>query len=187
MLTDLIQLIALFLSTETASLAHATRSYAPSYLTREAAIVQVVAAEMAETKDVSAELLLSLAYSESRYNPRATSRVEKGVRNTTLPLWETPPKTVSGPYFCGVTQADARMSWKKCMELRNIFTAYETTAKELGRWLRVPQCRTADDRMRCALLGYGGGFPAISAETSTYPARVLGRARALKRATQPTT
>ncbi len=184
---ELLQIIALFFSSETRDLAEATRAKAPRYLTPEAALTHAVAAKMAETPEVPAELLLSMAYSESRYIPEATSRVENGVRTTGIPKWSSPPKNVSGPYFCGITQAIAQMSWKRCTELRNIFVAYRTSAIELRKWVRDPHCRKADDQLRCALLGYGGGYAAIKAQTSTYPSRVLGRAHALKRATAPAT
>lgn len=159
------------------ALAEGAQARAPQYLTREVAVAHALAAKIAETPAVSAELLLAMAYVESRYEPKSTSRVRDGERRTGVPKWESPPKEVKGPYFCGVTQATAGFSWKRCLELRDIHTAYRATAEEITKWLSY--CR---NDITCALTGYGGGFPAIKAGTSTYPARVLSRARAIRKA-----
>lgn len=159
------------------TLAEGAQARAPQYLTRETAVTHALAAKIAEAPGVSAELLLAMAYVESRYDSRATSRVRDGERRTGIPKWESPPKGVTGPYFCGVTQAIAGHSWKRCLELRDLHTAYQATAGEIKKWLGY--CR---NDITCALTGYGGGFPAIKAGTSTYPARVLSRARAIRKA-----
>ncbi len=176
MLTILINFLSIFITPDVDRLSSAIKSKERS-LTDDAALMHVLAAKSAETPTVPATLLLSMAYSESRYDPRAVSRVEDGVRKGGIPKWKTPPDNVTGPYFCGVTQVAARMSWKRCVEFQDIFLAYETAAHELGEWFNDPYCRKADERMRCALFGYGGGYPAIKAQTSTYPSRVLSRAR----------
>lgn len=157
-------------------LAQATQSQAPTYLSEEEAKLQTFAAVISATPDIEAELLLAMAYIESRHQPEATSRVEGGVRVTGIPSWSSPSSRVTGPFFCGVTQAVAGLSWKRCLELRDIMTAYSTTSKELTVWLKA--CR---GQISCALTGYGGGYPAIKAGTSTYPNRVLHRARLLKK------
>lgn len=167
---------------ETTDLANAAHKYAPQYLPIEVAFIHAAAAKMVETVNVSAELLLSLAFVESRYQPSATSRVENGVRKVGIPKWEYPNRNISGPYFCGVTQVMADMSWKKCLELRDIFLAYRTAVNELEVWLKSPYCQNSGNLMQCALWGYGGGHPAIKAKTSTYPARVIGRALAIIKA-----
>lgn len=177
MLNLFIKLVVVLLSQDTQRLAEATRTQAYNYLTPTTAFVHVVAAKMAETPEVPAELLLGMAYVESRYSAAATSRVCDGQRSTGIPTWTTPPSNVSGPYFCGVTQAEAGYSWEKCLGLRNIFVGYATTAVELGKWLKV--CHQS---IECSLTGYGGGFPAINAGVSTYPARVLSRAARIRRA-----
>lgn len=148
---------------------------APNYMTPEKARLHVSAAMAAETPEVPAELLLSMAYSESRYDPRATSRVSRGKRKGGIPKWKTPPEWVSGPYFCGVTQVAAKHSWKRCLELRDIPLAYKTAVHEVTEWQRA--CRKNKELMKCTLWGYGGGYPAIKKKTSTYPSRVLSRAR----------
>lgn len=175
MLTKLLSLLVdLFVNTS--ALADGVYAQAPQYVSREQASQHAAEASMAQRPGISAEILLALAFVESRYSPLATSRVENGKRVTGIPKWGTPPNGVAGPYFCGVTQAQAGFSWKRCQELRDIRIAYQTTAWELHKWMRV--CR---NDITCALTGYGGGFPAIRAKTSTYPARVLSRARALRK------
>lgn len=175
MLTKLLTAVFDFI-VSTSTLADSAQAKAPRYLDEIEAHEHAFAAKAAETPKVSAELLLAMAFVESRYIRTATSRVENGTRTTGVPKWSSPPRGVSGPYFCGVTQAQAGFSWKKCLELRDIHTAYRVTAHELQLWLRA--CR---GDLTCALAGYGGGYPAIKAGTSTYPARVLSRARAIRR------
>lgn len=183
MLTITNVIITLFhLLGETTDLANAAHKYAPQDLTIEAAFTHAVAAKMVETPNVPAELLLSLAFVESRYQPSATSRMEHGVRKVGIPKWKYPNRSTSGPYFCGVTQVMADMSWKKCLEFRDIFLAYKTTVDELEIWLKSSYCQSSNKPMQCALWGYGGGHPAIKARASTYPARVLGRALAITKA-----
>ena len=183
----LFKFIALFLSPNDLRLAEHIQANAPRYLTIEQAATHVIAARLAETPEVSAELMLSMAYSESRYNPRSVSRVEDGVRKGNIPKWTKPPANVTGPYFCGVTQVAAQMSWKRCVEFQDIFLAYSTASMELGKWYRDPYCRKAEERIRCALFGYGGGYQAIKSQTSTYPNRVLGRAKRFERMAQGNT
>ncbi len=175
MITKLLTAVFDFLL-QTSTLAEGARAQAPRYLSQVEAQHHATAAKMAESTKVTADLLLAMAFVESRYIPTATSRLEHGVRTTGIPKWSSPPDHVSGPYFCGVTQVMAGLSWKKCLELRNIAIAYRTAVHELEKWLKV--CR---NDINCALAGYGGGFPAIRAGTSTYPTRVLSRARAIRR------
>lgn len=175
MITKLVSLLFdFFLSIST--LAEGAHAQAPQYLSKEQANQHATEALFAQRPGISAEILLAMAFVESRFSPSATSRVENGKRTTGIPRWSTPPKGVTGPFFCGVTQAQAGFSWKRCLELQDLRIAYSTTAEELRKWMRV--CR---NDLECALAGYGGGFPAIKAKTSTYPARVLSRARALRK------
>lgn len=181
MLNFIFRFFMVLLSQDTAELANKAQANAPTYLTADTAMLHAVAAKMAATPQVSADLLIGMAWVESRYYPTATSRLENGVRVVGIPKWTDPPAYVTGPFFCGVTQAEAEYSWARCIELRNIFTVYQTTAIELGKWFRSPSCTSADDLLQCVLWGYGGGHPAIEAKTSTYPARVIWRAGLLKR------
>lgn len=186
MLTIIIQLFSLFITPEVSRLAELIMAKESS-VSEDSALNHVFAAKAAETPNVPATLLLSMAYSESRYDPRAVSRVEDGVRKGGIATWKTPPDNVTGPYFCGVTQVAAQMSWKRCVEFRDIYLAYATAAKELGVWFNDPYCRNKSERMRCALFGYGGGYPAIKANSSTYPSRVLSRAKLFEKAGQGNT
>jgi hypothetical protein len=185
MLHTIFRIVLTLFSPDTTRLAKAIKASAPMYLTPATAVMQVVAAKIYATPEIPTELLLGMAMIESRYSPRATSRVENGVRTTGIPRWTSPPSYVTGPYFCGVTQAEAGLSWEKCIELRDVFVAYKTTVEELKKWLKSPSCRSEPDRMQCALWGYGGGHPAIEAKTSTYPNRVMSRAALLKKAHIP--
>ncbi len=160
------------------ALGNGTHAVASKYIDSDVAIEHATAAMMAERKGVSAELLLGLAYVESKFNPMTVSRVSHGKRKTGTPTWTTPPRHVKGPYFCGVTQAIAKRSWKRCVELQDIFVAYDQTASEIAWWLR--QCK---GKMNCALLGYGGGYASIERGTSPYPGRVLKWAKRIKKAT----
>jgi hypothetical protein len=117
-----------------------------SSLGAAAAREQADAAIAAEVAPASAELLLAIAYRESRYDPSA------------------------GP-MCGVLQADARdrREWygrpAGCAELRADGAAaqYSAGVRALERWLRL--CRRMRRArgvglVRCALNGYAEGTAA---------------------------
>ena len=150
-------------------------------ISKNAAWGNAAGAMWAETPDISAELLLGLAYVESRYTPEATSRVTGAVRSTGVPPWRNPPDDVHGPYFCGVTQVQAGMSWGKCLELRGLANAYLAAAHELTLWLTACHRTGTDNLLACSLWGYGGGFPMIKQHSSTYPSRVLFRMEMIRR------
>ena len=165
---------------------------APRYLDKAEAVEHVFAVLQVADRKVSAELLLGMAYVESRYTPTSISRVEGGRRKTGVPKWDRPGRGVRGPYFCGVTQAIAGKSYARCVELQNIHEAYRTTVKELHSWLRFCTVKRAaawpeggHKRLRCALAGYGGGIAATERASSTYPARVLARAARLRAHKRP--
>src|ERR1043166_7781087 len=171
----------LLANVEAPPLARAVMNSAP-HLTIAQAHEHVVAAKLAATKGISAELLLGMAYVGSRYIPFGVSRMERGRRMMGIPKWKSPPRYVTGPYFCGVSQVAAKMSWKRCLEFQDLNTSYRTSATELMSWVKM--CRKIKKPgMRCALLGYGGGFPMIERGTSTYPNRVLRRAARLQKMT----
>jgi hypothetical protein len=162
-------------------LSTATYQSAYPYLSKEAAYVNSMSAVWAESSEIKAELLLGLAWVESRYTPEATSRVKGAIRSTGVPQWKYPPSDVHGPYFCGVTQVQAGTSWGKCLQLRSPVVAYVTAVNELTVWLRACRRVKADDYTQCMLLGHGGGWPLIQQGTSTYPARVLARTYVIKK------
>ncbi len=167
-------LALLRLLTSTADLGSAVlETSTDTYLTRQEANIHALAASMAATKEVPAEVLLSMAWVESRYSPKAVSRIENGSRVTGIPKWRTPPKG-SRSFFCGVTQVSAGDSWKRCLDARDIFASYRETVKELRQWMSPRICGY---NLRCALTGYSGGFAAIKSGTNNYAPFVLKRAR----------
>lgn len=148
-----------------------------TYLTREGSYVQSSAALKAETKEISAEVLLGLSWVESRYSINAVSRIEGGARKTGIPSWTKPPKGTYN-FYCGVTQVNADNSWVKCQEFQNVFLAYKQTISDLKEWLNPRIC---NGNLQCALTGYNGGFPAIKTG-SRYAATVMWRAGLIKKA-----
>jgi hypothetical protein len=81
-------------------------------------------------------------------------------------------------YYCGVTQSRA-LTWKRCLQLRDLKTSYASTVIELSRWRK--HCNHNE---RCMLLGYGGGVKAIRRGTLSYPAKVLRRTNCIRTATK---
>lgn len=181
-------------------LVEATLQNAPRYLTEETALEHVTAAREASdlvsttNPEVTPELLLAMAYIESRYDVRSVSRLvtqPDGTKVRKTGLWKSDrrPSNVVGNMYCGITQSKAR-SWRRCMELRQIDKAYVAAALELKRWNESKLCRKrkGTKRMTCALLGYGGGNAAIrrgegwrKKGATTYPRRVRARVRQLER------
>lgn len=153
-----------------------------------AAAEHVQAALAAATPKISASLLLGIAWEESGYNPTLVSRIECNKANVcarktgSLPSRKK-PKNVRGPYFCGLTQLKA-LTWKQCLALRDdLEGAYLGAATHLAQWMDEGVCRwrKGDKRIACGLLGYGGGWQAIERAKSTYPARIMARARRFAR------
>lgn len=134
------------------------------------------AAIEAATDRVPVELLLGVAYVESRYNPEALSRMECStdlqncVRKTGI--W---PKTVKPPkarpsWFCGPLQTGGWISWSECQKMRSdVGYAYQVGVRELSAWLDDRRCARLNSaaRLRCALTGYNGGNAAVAAHRST--------------------
>ena len=158
------------------ALALALRSLWPNEISDAQALAHATAAVDAETYQVSAELLLAIAYGESRFDSRATSRVIDGERVTGVYASNKKPAGLGPSLFCGATQAIAS-TWARCLELRQPAAAYAQTVVENGSWL-------ADKRVHgdlvTALAGYQGGNAAVESRR-IYPAkRVLLRAKAIK-------
>jgi len=148
------------------------------------AAAQVEAARAVATDVFTDEFLLGLAGVESSYRPNATSRLIKGEEKRRTGVWNSikrPPGAV-GNFFCGVTQVTAS-TWARCLELRDVTVAYRVAVEELTNWYNAKPCRRlkGDARMRCTLLGYGGGWAAIKRNVSTYPTRVVRRALLIHR------
>ncbi|HEX5061064.1 MAG TPA: hypothetical protein VFV99_16980 [Kofleriaceae bacterium] len=137
------------------------------------------AATVAATPQISAELLLGMAYVESRFDPLAVSRIEgKHRRVGHYPSTNPPVKLRKGSsLYCGPLQTFAG-TWDECMAARNLDVAYATAAKEIGRWLRDRRVR---GDMTRALAGYGCGNRGVkTGQCNRYPGRVLWQAKRLE-------
>src|SRR5690242_5591334 len=89
------------------------------------AYAHVEAATAAANDNVTAELLLGIAFVESRFDPTATSRVEGTTRRTgRYPTTEMPAGlNPRASLFCGPLQTFAA-SWASCLGMRNLKVAY---------------------------------------------------------------
>lgn len=121
-----------------ASDAEALRATAPSYLDTGSARMHLAAARAAgEAYGVDADVLLAIAWRESRYQVDAITRERSGklscgLMMVTMPVGEPcPDATVIGGYLAG--------------------------AAHLREWLRMT------GSLHAALLGYAGGFTMIKA------------------------
>jgi hypothetical protein len=142
------------------------------------AYAHVEAAQAAATAHVSPELLLAIAYVESRYDPTATSRVEGTHRRTgRYPSTVAPAHlAVGASLYCGVLQTYAG-SWDDCLALRALPAAYAAGAAELEQWLRDKRVR---GDIALALAGHGCGNRGVTTgKCNAYPDRVLWIARRL--------
>jgi len=132
-MTILFAILLALVGEPTASEAEALRHTAPEYLTLEAAGAHLRAARAAGLAHrVPAELLLSIAWHESRYTPR-TQTPEPG-----------------GRVSCGVLTP---MPQRRCSRADlTMLGGYDAGAAHLRVWLDVCGGST-----RCALLSYAGG------------------------------
>jgi hypothetical protein len=162
-------------------LAMALRLAAATPIEPQAAYDHVRAAHAAATDQVSAELLLSMAFIESRFESHTLSRVEgkRRVHGKWLPT--TPPKRINkkGSMYCGPLQTRAK-TWDDCLAQRHdLVLAYTQGAKELTNWLKDRHVR--GDLTR-ALSGYGCGYHGVrTGKCNRYPNRVLWQARQFAR------
>jgi len=139
----------------------------------------VEAAQAASTDQLPSELLLGIAFIESRFDPMAVSRVEGRTRRTGRYPWTTaPPQLDRGAsLYCGPLQTYAP-SWSSCLRMRDLRTAYAAAAAELSQWLRDRRVRGNVSR---ALAGHGcGNHGVLTGACNGYPVRVLYRARQLR-------
>lgn len=131
----------------------------------------------AATPHVSAEILVAVAWLESRYSDAALSRMENNRRVTTAPTATTLANS-HGPFFCGPLQTAAGYSRKKCAAMRGL-AGWQLGAAEIETWLTF--CR---GDFRCALSGYGCGVKAARAKRcgrADYAARALILAVAVRK------
>jgi soluble lytic murein transglycosylase-like protein len=116
----------------------ALRSTAPTYLTIETAREHLVAARVAaDVYGVDADLLLSIAWFESRYTADVVGPVVKGKR------------------ACGVMQSIMKDG---CPKNPTLSDGYLEGAKHLRDWLDASR-----NDLRTAILGYAGGYALIKA------------------------
>jgi hypothetical protein len=136
------------------------------------------AAAHAATPEVSAELLLGMAYIESRFDPTGVSRIEgKKRRVGRHPSTEPPKRWRRGTsLYCGPLQTFAA-TWDDCLKQRDLDVAYKTAVEELTRWLRDRRVR---GDMTRALAGYGCGNRGVkTGKCNRYQGRVLWQAKRL--------
>jgi hypothetical protein len=134
------------------------------------------AAVDASTTRVEPELLLAIAFVESRFDVTATSRVEGHKRHTGHYPSTTPPANLNAKQsmYCGPLQTFAG-SWSDCMALRDPHVAYAAAADELETWLRDKRVR--GDLTR-ALAGHGcGNYGVTTGKCNLYPQRVFWHQR----------
>jgi hypothetical protein len=149
------------------------------WLPPETAYAHAQAANIAATEQVPAELLLGIAFVESRYDPTAISRVEGGVRKTGPYLSTSAPAGLNrgASLYCGPLQTFAP-SWSACIAMRKLDVAYAAAAAELGQWLRDRRVQGNTTR---ALAGHGcGNFGVATGSCRGYPSRVLDVTRRLR-------
>lgn len=129
--------------------------------------------------DIPVEILLGIAYVESRYDPRALSRKEcetadpeSCVRKTGVWPKATKPPKAKPSWFCGPMQTGGYVTWDECQKMRtDVAYAYGVGAEHLRAWLDDKRCAKLgdDDRLHCALAGYNGGNQALATfKTSRY-------------------
>jgi hypothetical protein len=149
------------------------------WLDPQVASDHVMAAQAAATGPVTSELLLGMAFVESRFDPLAVSRVEGGIRKTgRYPSTAAParlnPRT---SLYCGPLQAFAP-SWPACMQMRDLTTGYAAAASELTQWLRDQRVR---GNVPLALAGHGcGNYGVRTGSCNGYQSRVLRMERQLR-------
>lgn len=136
------------------------------------AYAHVEAAEVAATDEITVELLLGVAFVESRFDPTAVSRVQAGTRHTGRYASTAVPAQLDprAGLFCGPLQTYAR-SWSACLGMRDLRRAYATAVAELTGWLRD---RRTQGKITRALAGHGcGNYGVTSGNCNGYPGRVL--------------
>lgn len=143
----------------------------------EDAYAHVEAATQAATDEVSREVLLAMAFIESRFERHTLSRMEGKRRVHGRYHSTTPPKRMNkhGSMYCGPLQTRAK-TWADCLAQRNdLVLAYRGGARELTNWLRD---RHVKGDLTRALLGYGCGYRGVkTGKCNRYPNRVLWQAR----------
>lgn len=143
----------------------------------ETAVAHVQAAHAAATDQVSAEILLAMAFIESRFETATVSRIEGDKRVHGRYPSTKPPTNLNkrGSIFCGPLQTRVK-DWDDCLAHRSdLSLAYRAGARELTNWLRD---RHVNGDITRALAGYGCGYHGVrTGKCNRYPNRVLWQAR----------
>jgi hypothetical protein len=148
------------------------------------AYAHIEAAEAAASPQLTIELLLGVAFVESRFDPTAVSRVQGRTRRTgRYPSMAVPAQLdPRASLFCGPLQTFAS-SWSACLGMRDLKAAYAAGAAELGQWLRDRRVRGNITR---ALAGHGcGNFGVVTGNCNGYPRRVLSMERQFRIGVDP--
>jgi len=149
------------------------------WLPPEVAYAHAEAASAAATDQVPPELLLGIAFVESRFDPTAVSRVEGSARRTGAYPSSAAPAQLDrrAALYCGPLQSYAP-SWSACVTMRKLDTGYTAGAAELRQWLGDRRVHGSTPR---ALAGHGcGNFGVITGQCRGYPERVLDMTRRLR-------
>jgi hypothetical protein len=153
----------------------ALRLYAGSSVGAADALAHVHAASVAATEELTPEVLLAVAYVESRLDPFWISRVERSRRIYGRHRASTPPKHLdrTQSLYCGVLQTRAR-SWEACVAQRDLVVAYRAGAAELTSWLHDKRVR---GDLALALAGHGCGNHGVrTGKCNRYQGRVMWQA-----------
>lgn len=143
------------------------------------ALAHADAATRAATPEVSAELLLAVAYVESRFNPFALSHIEGTQRRIGWHRSDQPPPRLrrGTSMYCGPLQTFA-LRWRDCVAARELSVGYANGAREITAWLKD---RRVKGDMTRALAGYGCGNKGVkTGKCNRYPGRVLWQAKRLE-------
>jgi hypothetical protein len=119
------------------------------------------------------ELVLGIAYVESRFDARALSRMEcetadraSCTRKTGIWTKATKPPKARPSWYCGPMQSGGYVPWTTCQKMRSdVAYGYQTGAEGLVAWMNDKRCRRLgkDAQLRCALAGYNGGNAGVAA------------------------
>lgn len=137
------------------------------------AMTHAEAALRAEEPELPAELLLSMAYRESRFDALAGP----------YKLWPeaptTPPKL--SHYICGVLQT-TMPTWDACVLVRDPFIGYAEGVAQLKPWLAYCAQIGRHGRAQtvCALAGYARGGEAARRGDPIWSTSLFARAKLLE-------
>jgi len=144
------------------------------------AYLHAQAAVRAASDRVKPELLLAIAYTESKFDAFALSRVEGSKRR--VGRWESqePPKRLrkGASMFCGPLQTRA-LTWEDCLAQRDLLTAYKAGVKEIEEWL---DNKYVHGNISRALAGFGCGTQGAKSGhcSNAFQSRILAYARKIE-------